>query len=440
MKKTVFSLFLAVAILINCISGASAITPTNFDISAEAAMLVSLDTGNILYSKNADKKMYPASLTKIMTAVLIIENTQDFDNEIITVSEHSLKILEGTDSSVSGLKPGEQLTARQLLYCLLMSSGNDSANVAAEHYGGTIDRFVQMMNSKAAELGMHSTHYVNSHGLHDQNHYTTVWDIYKLTLHAMSLPLFMEVVSATRYSMPATNKNPARTLVTTNYVQDPTTQYFYKYAKGIKTGYTDPAGRCLISTASKNGYNYMCILMNCPVKDEKGNRVRKEFGDSKNLYEWAFNNFEYKSVIDPNLPLGEIAVDLAWNKDYVSLLPESEFSAIIPKEADNSTIKVEVLPKAEKIDAPVEKGEVLGEARLIYAGEEIGRINVVAAETIELSKVLLFLRYARNAANSFWFKIALVGLLVLALIFIIYCIILNRRRKNIKRVRQYRRL
>ncbi|HHW45320.1 MAG TPA: D-alanyl-D-alanine carboxypeptidase [Clostridiales bacterium] len=440
MKKTVFSLFLMVILLINCVPGVAAIKPTNFDISAEAAMLVSLDTGNILYSKNTDKKMYPASLTKIMTAVLIIENTQDFDNEIITVSEHSLKLLEGTDSSVSGLKAGEQINARQLLYCLLMTSGNDSANVAAEHYGGTIDNFVQMMNSKAAELGMHSTHYVNPHGLHDQNHYTTVEDMYKLTLHAMSLPLFMEVVSAARYSMPATNKSTPRTLVTTNYLQDPATQYYYKYAKGVKTGYTDQAGRCLISTASKNGYNYLCILMNCPVRDEKGNRIRKEFEDSKNLYEWAFNNFEYKSIIDPNVPLGEIAVDLAWNKDYVSLLPESEFSAIIPKEADSSTIKVEVLPQAERIDAPVEKGTVLGEARLIYAGEEIGRINVVAAETIEMSKLLLFLRYARNAVNSFWFKIALVALLVFILIFIFYCIILNRRRRDIKRVRQYRRL
>lgn len=440
MKKTVFSLFLTVIILINCLPGAHAFKPTNFDISAEAALLVSLDTGNILYSKNADEKMYPASLTKIMTCVLIIENTTDFDNENITVSEHSLKILEGTDSSVAGLKAGEQLTPRQLLYCLMMSSGNDSANVAAEHYGGSIEKFVDMMNAKAEQLGMNSTHYVNAHGLHDENHYTTASDMYKLTMHAMSLPLFMEIVSVSRYTMPATNKSPQKTLVTTNYLQDPTTQYYYRYAKGIKTGYTDPAGRCLISTASKNGYNYMCILMKCPVRDEKGNRIRQEFGDSKNLYEWAFNNFEYKSVIDPNVPLGEIQVDLAWNKDYVSLLPESEFSAIMPKQADGSTIKIELSKNADKIDAPVEKGTVLGEAKLIYAGEEIGTINVVAAETIELSKTLLFLRYAKNIANSFWFKIALAGLLVLVVIFIISCIILNRRRKKIKRVRQYRRL
>lgn len=447
MKKTLFSLLTVLTLLTGVLFGplspsltAEAFQPTDFEVSAEGAMLVSLDTGGVLYQKNIDERLYPASLTKIMTAVLVIENTPDLDTEIITVSKEALDLLEGTDSSVTGLKEGEELTARQLLYNLLMASANDGANAAAEHYGGgNIDRFVQMMNERAAELGMTGTHYVNPHGLHDENHYTTVEDMYKLVVHAMELPVFMDVVSTVRYTMPATNKSEEKTLVTTNYLQDPNTSSYYSGTSGIKTGYTDPAGRCLITTNSRDGYNYLCILMKCPVYGENNQKVRLEFPDSRNLYNWAYDNFEYKSLLSTSEPVGEVGLELAWNKDHLTLVPETEFSAIVPKEADASTVIVEVHPTAETVEAPVEKGQSMGYATIIYAGEELGTVNLVAAESVERSLPLYLLQQGQNLLHTFWFQVVIGVVLLLVIALIILRIIAGHRRRKRQRVRGYRR-
>ena len=454
MKKTVISMCSVLLLLAGVLFGhagpllqASAFQPTDFEVSAEGAMLVSLDTGGVLYQKNIDERLYPASLTKIMTAVLVIENTTDLDKEIITVSKEALDLLQGTDSSTTGLKEGEELTARQLLYNLLMASANDGANAAAEHYGGgNIDRFVQMMNDRAAQLGMTGTHYVNPHGLHDANHYTTVEDMYKLVRHAIDLPVFMEVVSTNRYTMPATNKSPEKLLVTTNYLQDPNTSSYYKGTNGIKTGYTDPAGRCLITTNSRDGYNYLCILMKCPVYDENNRKIRLEFPDSRNLYDWAYKNFEYKSLLNTAEPVGEVKLDLAWQKDYLTLLPETEFSAIIPKEADSSTVIVtphlndDIQQNGGVMEAPVEQGTVLGYATLTYAGEVIGQVNLVASESVERSTPLYLLQQVQNMTHTLWFQIVVGAILLLLLLLIVLRIVAVRRRRRRRRVRNYRRL
>ncbi|MCI8360865.1 MAG: D-alanyl-D-alanine carboxypeptidase [Clostridiales bacterium] len=447
MRKTLFSFMLTLSLLAAAIFGplpagpaAQGFEPTGFEVTAEGAMLVSLDTGGVLYQKNIDQRLYPASLTKIMTSVLLIENTVDLDAETITVSWEALHDLVGTDSSTAGLKEGEVLTARQLLYALLLASGNDGANATAEHYGGgNIERFVQMMNDKAAELGMSGTHYANPHGLHDENHYTTVEDMYKLVRHAISLPVFMEVASTVRYKLPATNKSPERTLVTTNYLQDPSNAVYYKGTSGVKTGYTDSAGRCLITTNSRDGYNYLCILMKCPVYNDRHQKIRQEFPESRNLYNWAYRNFAYKSLLSPAEPTGEVELELAWNKDHLTLLPESEFSAIIPKEADSSTIRTEIHLEKEKVDAPVEKGQVMGYATLIYAGEELGQVNLVASESVKRSTPLYLLRQLKNMTRTLWFQVIAGVLLLLLIAFIILRIVASRRRRRMRRVRNYRR-
>lgn len=431
----VFGVFLAIP------TSVSAFQPTDFEVTAEAAILVSQDTGSVIFSKNIDQKMYPASLTKIMTCVIVLEETSDLDKEIITVSEEAVKSLEGTDSSTTGLKPGEELTARQMLYNLLMASANDGANAVAEHYGGGIvDNFVKKMNDKAAELHMTGTHYVNPHGLHDENHYTTVEDMYQLVSYALKQPAFLEIVSTVRYSMPPTNKSEKKTLATTNWLQDPSTAYYYAPVKGIKTGYTDAAGRCLITTASKDAYNYVCILMKCPVKDAGGNKVRWEFNETRKLYTWAFDKFGYKPVIGADEPVGEVKVDLAWDIDHLTLLPEKKFSAIIPKEADTSTISYKVALDAETVDAPIEKGAVLGTVTVFYAGEELGVVNLVASESVERNSILAAIRKAKELGSTLWFKLVLAAIALIIILFIILAMVGKRRRKKMKRVRSYRRL
>ncbi len=433
MKKTFFCLILIVSIIFTSVS-ASAYTPTSFDITAESAIMVSLDTGEVVFSKDADVRRYPASLTKIMTALIMLEHIENLDSEIITVTDYDVNSLLGTDSSIGGLKIGEQLTARQMLYYLLMISANDGALAIAEHVGGSIENFVEMMNAKAKELGMNGTHYVNPHGLHDDNHYTTCYDMQLLTKEALKYDAFVEVVKTTRYKMPATNLSKEKLFVTTNMLQDPATAYYYKYAQGVKTGYTDHAGRCLVSTAKCDGYSYLLVLMKCPVV-VNGKRVRYEFSESKKLYEWIFDNFEYKSIYDSTSILGEASVDLSFESDHVSVVPKVSLSSILPKKADLSTVKVQLKLSKEKFNAPIKKGDDLGVAEISYAGETIGTIEVVAGDSVNGSFVLLIFHYIVLGLKSTAFKFILGFLALVVFIFIMYTVIINRNRKKRRRTR-----
>ena len=441
MFKKLFSIFLILILFIGVFSFNSyAFTPTDFEVRAESALLVSLDNGQVLYEKAADEKRYPASLTKIMTALILIENTKDLKTEKITVSKNAIECLLGTGSSLGGLKEGEVVTAEQMLYILLMSSANEGAEAIAEHYGGNREGFVKLMNDKAAALGMKNTHFVNPHGLYDENHYTTVNDMYKLVVEALKHPIFEEVVCCRRYDLAATNKNPARTLTTTNLLMLAIyPEYYYKYAKGIKTGYTDEAGRCLISTAVKDGYSYLCILMKSTVYDSNNNYVRYEFPDSAKLYEWAFNDFEYKTLVTKDKIVGEAKVELSLDTDYVSYVPETAFASIIPSGVDESTVTFNTELNSDAFEAPIKKGELLGKTDIIIANEKIGEVNVVAADTVERSMILYIWKIIKDIFSSTAMKVVGLFLVSVVFIFVIICFIINNKKKK-RRIKKYKRI
>lgn len=409
----------------------SAYQINGFTLNAKTAILYSLDTGDILYSQNADTKVYPASLTKMLSAVVLIENTPDLDSEILTYTKQANNEILGTGSVVIGLKIGEKITARQALYCLLVSSGGDVAYAIAHHYGGSTDGFVALMNEKAKEIGMTSSHFGNPVGLHDEETYTTGNDILTLTKYALQYDIFKEVTSTVRYTLPATNMSGERSYSTTNYLINPATNYYYQYASGVKTGFTTEAGRCVVSTASYGGYNYLCIIMGCD--NTEGNR--HEFIDSRSLYRWAFNNFEYKSILDTAKPITEIEVELSLDTDHIPLYAEKNLAQIFPKNADTSTVSIKPHLFYQKIDAPVTAGTVLGTADVIYSEEKIGTVNLVAGETVDSSFILVTARAFKNIFASTPFKI-IVAIIILAILAYIAMIIkLNSGKKNHRKVK-----
>ena len=409
----------------------SAYEVSGFDITAKAGLLVSTDTNKVLYENNIDMKVYPASITKIMTAVLILESEKYNPDEKIAMTEEALDLVLGTGSSVSNIKKGEEFTQLDLVHLVLMASFGDATYLAAQYYGGSVEDFVNMMNEKAAELGLTGTHYENPVGLHNENHYTTVRDIYTLTTYALKNDTFKSVCEKPRYTMAATNLSPQRTLSTTNFLQDTTTNYYYQYAKGVKTGYTDEAGRCLVSTASYGGYNYLCILMGCPANAGK----RYEFIESANLYRWAFNNFSFKEVANSDEPVCEMPVELSLDTDFVPLYFKEPFVTVLPNEADDSTFVIKPKLKAESVEAPIKKGEVLGTADIIYAEEVIGTVDLVAGNSIESSNVLIIAKYIKDFFTSAYMKIFLIVIIIAILIFIIMCIRLNLSKIKKRRVR-----
>ena len=230
------------------------------DISSPSAILIDSKTGRVLYEKECDVKRYPASTTKIMTGILCIELGSL--NDIVTIGTNPSQIERG--SSQIYLIPGEQLTLEQLLYAMMLESANDASIAIAEHISGSVEEFVKLMNKRAKELGANDTNFVNPHGLHDDNHVTTARDLALIAKHAMTLPKFREVVATVNYTIPETNKQPARDYITNSnkLIWKINKTYSYDYAIGIKTGYTTKAKNNLVAGALKDDMELISVVMN----------------------------------------------------------------------------------------------------------------------------------------------------------------------------------
>ncbi len=442
MKKSILSFCLVLIIILSfSVLPSSAYAPPDFTVNAEFCMLANTDTGEILYEKNVNERLYPASVTKLLTALVVCENVEDY-SETVTIDGAILDSLLGTDSSLSYIVKDEVLTIDQLLHYLLITSGNDTALVLAKYVGGTTDRFVEMMNETAVRLGMYSSNFVNPHGLPDDNHYTTVSDIHKLATAAFSVDIIKEICSLSRYKMPATNKNGERTLSTTNFLIDKSTTYFYKYCTGGKTGYTDSAGRCIVSTAEKEGFSYLCIVMNADPKytNENGERKRIEFSDTARLYEWAFNGYNYKTVIDKDEYICDLPVNLSWTDKHIQLVAGESLTVLFPNEADKSSIEIDLkFLSGKSIDAAVEEGQVIAIANVYYANKQIGTVELVAAKDIKRSAMQYAFMLLKESFNTLWFKLifAVIGVTILSY-WVISTVQINSIKKKRSRVRRHR--
>ncbi len=431
MVKKIFSFIFSFLLILSLTVSVSAYEPTSFEVDAKSAMLVSLDTGEVLYSKNENAKVYPASITKIMTVTLMLESELYNPEGTVAMTESALDRISGTGSVVSWYKAGDQINQLDLVYLVLMSSCGDCAYLAAEYYGGTVNNFINMMNMKAEELGLSGTHYGNPVGLHDDETYTTAADTYTLTRYALKNETFKKVCETTRYTIEATATEPSHTLSTTNFLQDNTTNYYYMYAKGVKTGFTNEAGRCLVSTATYNGYNYMCLVFGCTANEGK----RYEFIDSKNLYKWAFTTFEFKEIAKSEEPIYEMKVALSMDTDFVPLYIENGFISVMPKDADESTISIVPKLSGESVDAPVKKGQKLGTADIIYAEKVIGTVNLVAGEDIERSLLLSIGRALKNFFTSPYMIAVYIIIAIAILIFATAVYKMNKGRSKNRKVK-----
>ncbi len=431
MPKRIFSIFFICFLIITSVFApisASAYEVNSFEITAEAGMLVSLDTGEILWEKNADQKMYPASITKIMTAIIMVESEIWDPNAKVTLTKAALDKTLGTGLAVSLMNEGEEFTQLDLLYMVLLSSFGDCAYLAADIYGGSLEGFVEMMNNKAKDLELNGTHYSNPVGLHEEETYTTARDTYKLAVYAKKYDIINEVTSKSRYKM-TTTKGTTRTLSTTNFLLDQSTNYYYQYATGFKTGFTNAAGRCLVSTATRNGYNYMCILLKCP---NKPNVKRYEFVESRELYRWAFNNFSFKEIAKSNEPVCEIPVEQSLQTDFLPLYFDKPFISVLPNEADDSTIVIKTFFENETATAPIKKGDVLGYAEIMYAEKVIGRVNLLAGEDVKASAILQFWELVKEIFTSKYMKVVYIIIAAIIVGFILVMIKLNWPRKKRK--------
>lgn len=440
MKKTI-SVLTTILLVILTITSASALDyGCDVDTVGEGVYLEELNTGIVLYEKNADEIVYPASTTKIMTYIIVSDNVADFDGTMIEITEDALATLD-PESSVMGLKDhiGESFSVRDLLYGLMLPSGNDAALVLSTYVGdGDIDAFVEMMNDKADEIGCVNTHFVNPHGLFDPNHYSTPRDMSKITKYALDdtkVKDFAEITNTKRY----TPKGFSDPIVTTNYLIDREGHhgdYYYPAAEGIKTGFTDEAGRCLVSTAAQDDYRYLCIDFGAAYSYEED--VNYAMLDSIALYNWAFENVAYQVVYPTTSVVANIAVGNTEDNTTLDLVPREDIKALLPIGYKPELLTVQTdLP--ESVDAPINQGsEIDGSVKVFYDGEEIAQAKVCASASIDGATKSE--KLAKDEKNNLIKLILIIVFVVAALIIIIIVILVVRKARRKKReVQRHRR-
>nr|WP_326127496.1 D-alanyl-D-alanine carboxypeptidase family protein [uncultured Oscillibacter sp.] len=402
------------------------------EIQCKAALLVDAHTGAVVYAKNEHQELYPASLTKIMTCLLTLEaiDKGKLDmNQAVTATASALEGLP-SDGSTAGIQVGEIMTVEHLLYCMMVVSANEASQILAETISGSVAAFVGEMNARAQALGCKNTHFVNPHGIHDSQHYTSAWDMYLIAQEAMKHEQFMTICDTPTVVIPATNVSAARTLRTTNYLIGSwyTRGYLNGDAHGIKTGSTSQAGHCLVSTATRGTRSFISVAMaGDRVKLEDNETRTYSFYDTNQLFNWAFDNFTYQTLLREDDMVLDVAVSLS-ETDHVVVHPRGDVEVLLPGDIAPEDMERDVVLKADPVEAPVAAGDILGTMTLSYDGVEYAAVDLLALNDVEASRSQIFLRDLKLFFAKTSVRAAIAVLAALVILLAAWKLIFSRRR------------
>ncbi|MCR4434670.1 MAG: D-alanyl-D-alanine carboxypeptidase family protein [Clostridiales bacterium] len=376
--------------------------PLNLDY-AQSCILIDSKTGQVLYEYKTDEKhVYPASTTKIMTAILALEKGKP--DQMMTASRSAVYEI-GEGGMNIGINEGEKLRMEDLLNALLISSANETANIIAENICPTRSEFVALMNAKAKELGANDTHFVNTCGIHDPDHYTTAGDLAKIARYAMSIPEFRNIVAKKSYTLPPTNKHdswpalPVSNYALLNYKSD-----FFSRINGIKTGYTSEAGHNLVTSAVDDASGMELIAVVLGVKGNiYGTAAKKKCQDySVELLEYGFKNYSVQRLVGANQFVKTVPVADSSKNTGLDLLTADELSCTLPKDKNEwNVVKEEHIEPDVK--APVRQGDVLGYIEYKRNGVLLGKVNLIASRDVEKSLGAKITDGVKDIFKNSWF-------------------------------------
>ena len=330
------------------------------EVSAKHAILIEAQSGEVIYSKNATTAAPMASTTKIMTAIVTIENASP--DEVVKITPESV----GIEGSSIYLKDGEELTVRELLYALLLESANDSATALAIHISGSVEAFADLMNQKASELGLKSTHFTNPHGLDDKNHYTSASDLATIARYAMKNPIFCEIVGSTRATIPSSDAE--RVLVNHNKLLRR-----YEGANGVKTGFTKKSGRCLVSSAEREGISLIAVTLNAP----------NDWNDHKLMLDYGFSQYESVKLAEG----GDYTIELDCVNGRQKKVLCTNFSSLFVTLKKGERDKIRASFEAERfVFAPIKQGDRVGKIVYYLDNTEIASVDIFALESVKSIK------------------------------------------------------
>lgn len=349
----------------------------SLNVTGESAILIDAETGQVLYEKNAHEKLHPASTTKILTAILVLENVSL--EEIVTVDEELVHLTKGSHIA---LEAGEQLTVKDLLYALLVESANDAALALAKHVSGSVEDFAKLMNRKAKELGALNSNFVNPNGLSVEGHLSTAYDLSLIAKYAMQNDTFREIVSNYTYVIPVTNKkNQERVLWSSNrllYSQNTITvdgkavPIKYDGITGVKTGYTPEAGNCLVASAEKGNESLIAVVLK-----SNGTEV---FSDIHKLLNYGFDSFEKVNIATQNQFVDNFEVENGIIPVVAGIIEEDLYSTIPVNSLEKISKKIII---EDKIIAPIKNGDILGRVEYFLEDNHLGSVNIISTYNVD---------------------------------------------------------
>ena len=376
--------------------------------------VMNVEYGEAVFCKNADERIAPGPSAKILAAVLAFEHYAGNEEKPVTITPATLENIYG--SVVINLKAGDTLRAIDLIYAMVVGGASDAANAIAIDIAGSVTAFTAMMNKKARELGATSTAYANPTGLDSRGAYTTARDTAIIACYARKNQQYMQAANAKSYKIPESETFKARTVYTknallANYSSD---KYLYSKAEGMAVGFTDDAGRCVITSASEKAFSFVCVLMG--GTDSSDGRM-PVYTDAKNLLEWALGNFALVKISGTTDIVGELPVTLSKQRNYVTVAAKNDVFAFLPKDTDVTKISRSVTYYEESLKAPVRRGTEVGEITLSLDGKVIGSSPLITKLDAERSASLALGENIKNIIKSKFFVITIVTLICAAAVF-----------------------
>ena len=434
MKKYRFlTLFLLLAMVLSILPASAA--QEDLDLYCTHAVLLDANHGEILYDMKATERAYPASTTKIMTALLVLEAIEygqlSLDTQV-TAGESRMQDVTITYVNAN-LKLGEVLTVEELLYCTLLPSYADACNVLAVAVDGSVESFVDHMNRKASELGCQNTHFTNPVGIHNENHYSTAYDLALIMKACLEYDTFRTIIKTSKHTTPATNLSEERFYYNTNALISNLYYSGYVYDKciGGKTGNTDEAGRCLVSAAEDNEELLIAVVLGSGPMEVPGDTELRQgqFRESKRLLEYGFNTFQRVTSPREGEPVDKVKVTMSRQADEVNVKPQGSIVRTLPKSMDLDDIEARVTLFAKEVEAPVAAGQVMGTMTLSYEGEVYGTLDLVAVNSVERSELLYKKQQFFDFFQNEGVRIILAVVLFLAAVVILKLSFFRRKRR-----------
>jgi D-alanyl-D-alanine carboxypeptidase (penicillin-binding protein 5/6) len=387
--------------------------------------MVDLNSGICIYKKNEHEKQDPASLVKIMTAILVLENIKDLKNTQITAPRVIFDELWKFNASTSGTLPEERLNALDLLYCLMLPSSCEVASMFAYFLGkGDSSKFVSLANDKAKILGALDTHIENAHGLYHECQQSTPYDMYLLAKHALKFKILKDILSIPAYKIKDTNKRRAFTIFSTNDMLKSSNKYYYPPVKGGKTGTQDNGNKNLLTYAVKDDSAYLIVIMGAKVTESEN----FAFKYTKDLYNWAFDTFYVENLVNTEQVIADVSVKYSFKKKFLNLLPSENFKCALPKDSKLGCYKLKVDAPAY-VNTPVKKGDKIGKVNIMIFDKLVKCIDLVAFEDIERNNVAFICDKLKNIFQIFIIRIILICIFI---IFMFYLIWRSNRKRSCK--------